>query len=238
MSDLSNGPMPNPNVPKTDVSQIGDHRLNTQCGVVERPDHHCGDDLVALRWHSCMNSAPLEHKMCHFVFYHNSVISVIILAPLCRFSSKIFRQNALRRFALMWWPAYAGVVVVVSTKWGSRISRERFDLESPNFAWTFIPVGSATTPDMTSLYTSGQKLPRKKPSKMHPQTASGGISRKRCNRGSPNFTWLSGTTGATNLPDLASLGASGRLNLQLNTAQKWCIKWVRPAKESNNSAIV
>ena len=69
----------------------------------------------------------------------------------------IIRQNAIKRFALMWWPAYASVVVVVvvSTKWGSRrpISRERFDLESSNFARTFKPVGSTTTPDMTSLYT-------------------------------------------------------------------------------------
>ena len=32
--------------PQTEGSQIGDHRLSTACGVVERPDHHCGDDLV------------------------------------------------------------------------------------------------------------------------------------------------------------------------------------------------
>ena len=50
------------------------------------------------------------------------------------------------------------VVVIVSTKCGSRISLERFDLESSNFAWTFKPVGSTTTPDMTSLCTSGRKL--------------------------------------------------------------------------------
>ena len=24
----------------------GDHRLSISCVVVERPDHHCGDDLV------------------------------------------------------------------------------------------------------------------------------------------------------------------------------------------------
>ena len=29
-------------------SQIGDHRLSTWCEVVERPDHHCGDDLVTI----------------------------------------------------------------------------------------------------------------------------------------------------------------------------------------------
>ena len=67
-------------------------------------------------------------------------------------SSMIFRQNAIMRFALMWWLAYAGDVCrrcSFITKWGSLISRDWFDLESPNFAWTFIPVGSTTTPDMT-----------------------------------------------------------------------------------------
>ena len=38
------------------------------------------------------------------------------------------------------------------------MSRERFDLESSNLARTFTPVGSTTTPDMTSLCTSGRKL--------------------------------------------------------------------------------
>ena len=35
-------------VPLRNCSQIGDHKLNTSCGVVDRPDHHCGDDLVEL----------------------------------------------------------------------------------------------------------------------------------------------------------------------------------------------
>ena len=35
-----------PYVPQTEGLQIGDHRTRTSCGVVERPDHHCGDDLV------------------------------------------------------------------------------------------------------------------------------------------------------------------------------------------------
>ena len=38
------------------------------------------------------------------------------------------------------------------------ISRERFDLESPNFTRTFIPVRSTSAPGMTSLSTSGWKL--------------------------------------------------------------------------------
>ena len=33
-------------VPLRNCSQIGNYRLSTSCGVVERPDHHCGDDLV------------------------------------------------------------------------------------------------------------------------------------------------------------------------------------------------
>ena len=51
----------------------------------------------------------------------------------------------------MWWPAYTSSFV---TKWGSLISRERIDLESPNFTWAFAPVGSITTPDLTSMTTS------------------------------------------------------------------------------------
>ena len=43
-------------------------------------------------------------------------------------------------------------------KWGSRISQERFDSESPYFTRIFIPVGSTTVTDTTSLCTSGRKL--------------------------------------------------------------------------------
>ena len=59
------------------------------------------------------------------------------------------------------------------TKWGSRISRERFDLELPNFTGSFMSVGSTTTRDMTSLCTSGRKLwTFEKGPKMTPPTAS------------------------------------------------------------------
>ena len=34
--------------PQTVGLQIADHGLSTSCGVVERPDHHCGDDLVIM----------------------------------------------------------------------------------------------------------------------------------------------------------------------------------------------
>ena len=55
-------------------------------------------------------------------------------------------------------PASSSSLSLFITKWGSRISRERFDLESPKFTRTFIPVGSTTTPDMTSPCTSRRKL--------------------------------------------------------------------------------
>ena len=44
MGELPNGPISDPHV------QIGDHRLSISCAVVERPDHHCGDDLVEICW--------------------------------------------------------------------------------------------------------------------------------------------------------------------------------------------
>ena len=46
MSQLPNAPIPDSYVPQTEALQIGDHKLSISCGVVERPDHHCGDDLV------------------------------------------------------------------------------------------------------------------------------------------------------------------------------------------------
>ena len=40
-----------------------DHRLSTACGVVERPDHQCGDDLVP---HKLGIYRPNPHKMAKF----------------------------------------------------------------------------------------------------------------------------------------------------------------------------
>ena len=37
---------PHPDIFQTEGSHIGDRRLGTLCWVVERHDHHCGDDLV------------------------------------------------------------------------------------------------------------------------------------------------------------------------------------------------
>ena len=43
MGGLPNELIPDPHVPKTEGSQLGDHRLSTSCGVV---DHLFGNDLV------------------------------------------------------------------------------------------------------------------------------------------------------------------------------------------------
>ena len=48
MGELPNVPIPDPHVPQTDGLQIGDHRLSISCAVVERLDHHCGDDLAVM----------------------------------------------------------------------------------------------------------------------------------------------------------------------------------------------
>ena len=44
------------------------------------------------------------------------------------------------------------------TKWTTRASQERFDLELPNFTRTSVQVWSTTTQDKTSLDSSGRKL--------------------------------------------------------------------------------
>ena len=43
MSEQPNVPIPVIDVLQIKELQIGDHRLSTSYGVVERPDHHCGD---------------------------------------------------------------------------------------------------------------------------------------------------------------------------------------------------
>ena len=48
MGGLSKGPISDPTsiYPQLEGSQIGDTRLSTSCGIVEQPEHRCGDDLV------------------------------------------------------------------------------------------------------------------------------------------------------------------------------------------------
>ena len=68
------------------------------------------------------------------------------------------------------------------TKWAGRLSRERFDLESPNWTRTSTPSLFTATPDMTSLAANL--------SKMQPPTALSRISRERLKPGSWHFTAL------------------------------------------------
>ena len=98
------------------------------------------------------------------------------------------------------------------TKWASRISRERFDVESPNFTWTFTPVSFTTAPDMTPLTTSGWQLSKLKIGRkcclwrLHCR-----ISREPFEIKSPNFTGTSILTCSTFAPDMTSLPTSGRM---------------------------
>ena len=41
------GPSPTPTYSKARDCKSATKNLSTSCTVVERPDHHCGDDLVA-----------------------------------------------------------------------------------------------------------------------------------------------------------------------------------------------
>ena len=63
MCGLSNEPIPEPTRTPNRGSQIGDHRLSTSCGVVERPDQHCGDDLVLHIHLFVMNKCDNTFKM-------------------------------------------------------------------------------------------------------------------------------------------------------------------------------
>ena len=80
--------------------------------------------------------------------------------PLNTFLPAFFGQSVnimMHKSIFMWWlAAYAGVVVVVvvRTKWYSRMSWERFDLESPNVMWTFTPVDNNTGHDVTIYFRS------------------------------------------------------------------------------------
>ena len=48
MGGLPNEVTPIPKYPQTEGSSIGEQRLSTSYGVVERPDHRCGDNLVSV----------------------------------------------------------------------------------------------------------------------------------------------------------------------------------------------
>ena len=90
---------------------------------------------------------------------------------------------------------------------------------------------------MTSPATSGRKPERKKSRNWHLRHFLWNFLRKVYAR-ITKFTRLSGITGRINLPDMTLLVAPVGCKMQLNTGQNWCIKRVRPAKVSNNSATV
>ena len=117
--------------------------------------------------------------------------TIVALLDVCNSTNKYFsylhQVFSARRFTLMWWPASLSFLM----NWGIRISRERFDLESSNSTGTSIQTGQTFAPYMTSLTASGRKLKPKKFSTVSPQMASGGFSRERFKRGSPDFIRLS-----------------------------------------------
>ena len=74
------------------------------------------------------------------------LLSVSLLISVLRDTIRLFLgKTPAWRFGLMRWPAYAGVVRrrrrSFVTKWRNHISRERFDIESTNFARASTPVG-------------------------------------------------------------------------------------------------
>ena len=69
------------------------------------------------------------------------------------------QSHSLRRFGLMWWPAYVGVVRLLSLsiiKWAARISRERFKRGSPYITLLSGAIGLTDMLDVISLATFGQ----------------------------------------------------------------------------------
>ena len=70
-------------------SKISEHRSSTICMVVERPDHHCGDDLV---FSSCTNE--------QIYFISITVVKAIRLMPLVLIAVFAQRRSEYRR--VMW----------------------------------------------------------------------------------------------------------------------------------------
>ena len=64
MRELPNAPVPDLHVRKPEGLQIGDHIFSILCAVVERPDYHCGDDLVNDGEHACFVTLLLLLLLC------------------------------------------------------------------------------------------------------------------------------------------------------------------------------
>ena len=74
IGELSNGSIPDPHVAQTDRLQIGDHRLSTSCGVAERSDHHCGDDLVLNEMYMDSGAKRTEFDSVHI----HSCVTIVL----------------------------------------------------------------------------------------------------------------------------------------------------------------
>ena len=75
--DLPNVPILVPHRPQTERLQIGDHWLSTSCEVVERPDHHCDDDLVKfIRRQQMRSIRPISHCNTQFELLIGRISSV------------------------------------------------------------------------------------------------------------------------------------------------------------------
>ena len=85
-----------------------------------------------------------------------------------------------------------------------------------------------------NLGPKSEKARAKRQSKMPLQTAPGGISRESLKRRSPNFTLLSGMTGPTQVPDMTSPVACGRLQ----NVTKYLTKVTRETGPAGQSQII
>ena len=140
-----------------------------------------------------------------FLIGHLVSASSSILLTLC--AIYVNRQIAARRrFALLSKGPSAGVVVrhkvrqlYISRTFRPRMTKFYKNLNSGR-------VYNRTQYNVTNYFGSYCG----KMSIMLPKMASGIISPKRLSKRSQNFKRLSGTTGPTNLPDMASLVTSGR----------------------------
>ena len=56
---------PRPPRIQTEGLQIGNLRLIISCAVVERPDHHCGDDIVFVSRLLLFTKIDLNYKRFH-----------------------------------------------------------------------------------------------------------------------------------------------------------------------------
>ena len=92
---------------------------------------------------------------------------------------------------------------------------------------------SHTEYDVTTYFRS--EVIAIKLSKIPLPTASGGISREWFKRGSPNFTYLSGTISFTNLMDMTLLAASSRLQNAIKYYTK--VHKTGPASKESNKLV-